>query len=330
MKTNVNFIQSKVNTTTTEKDQALTTKNNLFFEMIIEGLSKLDENQWEHYLKDTIDVIPKNAFSKQKYTRFNRLILYIDLLVNQFETPYYATFNQISKAGGILSKGAKSVIIQYFNFDVKHRTTNQRISISEYRMLKENEKEFYDVRSFLKCYRVFNISLIKNLESIDLNAKIFDLSDDLDIFQDLPSAELLIEKLIDFKALKLKFSLCDTASYSPNLDFVNMPNKKYFKDDIKYYSTLFHELIHWTGNPIRLNRFEVGIKPSTDVYAFEELIAEMGAMLLYFDFELKDEFINSLVYLKNWVKHTSNNENQIEVLSNAFHESKRAVNYIYN
>jgi len=329
MKTNVNFIQSKVNTTSTEIDQAFTTKNNSFFEMIIEGLSKLDETKWEHYLKDTIDVIPKNAFTKQKYTRFNRLILYIDLLVNQFETPFYATFNQISKAGGILSKGAKSVLIQYFNFDVKHKKLNKRISMTEYRLLNDNEKEFYIVRSYLKNYRVFNISLISNLDSIDLDAKNIDLSDDMLSFEDLPSAEKLIEDLVGYRELRLKFSLRDTASYSPSLDEINMPHKQYFKDDIKYYSTLFHELIHWTGNPIRLHRFEIGDKPTTDVYAFEELVAEMGAMLLYFDFELKGEFINSLVYLKNWVKHTTNNENRIEVLSTAFYESKRAVNYIY-
>ncbi|RYE02901.1 MAG: hypothetical protein EOP33_09935 [Rickettsiaceae bacterium] len=61
-----------------------------------------------------------------------------------------------------------------------------------------------------------------------------------------------------------------------------MPNTAYFKDDQKYYSTLFHEIIHWTGHESRLNRFG-NTAPTSEKYAVEELIAEMGAMLIYFD-----------------------------------------------
>jgi antirestriction protein ArdC len=44
-------------------------------------------------------------------------------------------------------------------------------------------------------------------------------------------------------------------------------------------STAFHETIHWTGHPSRLDR-NLKTKFRSDVYAFEELIAEMGAAFL--------------------------------------------------
>lgn len=314
----------------TEKDQALTSKNNLFFEMIIDGLSKLEKNEWEHYLKQDLDFIPKNACTKKTYTRLNRLTLYINMIINQFQTPFYATFNQISKVGGKLKKGSKSVVIQYFNFDIKHNTTNIRISLSEYNQLSEVQKLNYTVRSFVKYFRVFNVSLIENLQDIDFNNLITEFDEQDEVFTDIQEAEKLIENLQENKGLILKFAKCADAFYSPLSDTVTMPNKDLFKDDIKYYSTLFHELIHWTGNPSRLNRFELGKRESKEKYAFEELIAEIGAMLIYFDFELTEEFTNSLVYLKGWVKHTNSDLKQVETLSEAFSQSKKAVNFIYN
>lgn len=298
--------------------------------MIIDGISNLDQTEWEHYLKSDLDFTPKNAFTKRPYTRFNRLSLFLDMIINQFEHPFYATFNQISKAGGKLKKGSKSAIIQYFNFDVKHNITKKRITLFEYNKLSEAEQKNYTVKSFLKYFRVFNISWIENINEVDFSNLNLEESEEQDeVFTDIENAEILIEKLINTKDLKLRFSKSTTAYYSPSLDVVNMPEKQYFKDDVKYYSTLFHELIHWTGNPTRLNRFAIGSSETREKYAFEELVAEMGAMLIYFDFELTEEFKNSLVYLKGWVKQTKKDETQTETLSEAFSESKKAVNFIY-
>jgi hypothetical protein len=41
---------------------------------------------------------------------------------------------------------------------------------------------------------------------------------------------------------------------APTQDFVGMPNRAPFRDEAGYYTTLFHELVHSTGNEKRLNR----------------------------------------------------------------------------
>src|SRR5690606_4076176 len=45
------------------------------------------------------------------------------------------------------------------------------------------------------------------------------------------------------------------AYYAPTLDRVQMPELKSFVSSQAYHATLFHELIHSTGHPTRLNRF---------------------------------------------------------------------------
>jgi antirestriction protein ArdC len=61
-----------------------------------------------------------------------------------------------------------------------------------------------------------------------------------------------------------------------------MPSKASFIDTKtasateNFYSVLLHELTHWTGAPNRLNRVKGSLFGSPE-YAFEELIAELGA-----------------------------------------------------
>lgn len=72
------------------------------------------------------------------------------------------------------------------------------------------------------------------------------------------------------------------AFYQPSLDYIGMPPRKAFKGSKtsdateSYYSTLLHELTHWTGHPSRLKR-DLSGRFGNDAYAFEELVAEIGA-----------------------------------------------------
>ncbi|MFH2013789.1 MAG: zincin-like metallopeptidase domain-containing protein [Patescibacteria group bacterium] len=69
------------------------------------------------------------------------------------------------------------------------------------------------------------------------------------------------------------------AYYSPNNDYINIPEKENFINSEMYYSTLFHELIHSTGHKKRLNRKGVNdiVSFGSDKYSEEELTAEIGA-----------------------------------------------------
>ncbi|MDZ7790378.1 MAG: zincin-like metallopeptidase domain-containing protein [Xanthomonadales bacterium] len=69
-----------------------------------------------------------------------------------------------------------------------------------------------------------------------------------------------------------------------------------------YYSVLLHELVHWTGHPSRENR-NGPFEEFRENYAFEELVAELGAAFLCSEFELEDvPRKNHAQYLNHWLQ----------------------------
>lgn len=74
----------------------------------------------------------------------------------------------------------------------------------------------------------------------------------------------------------VKHSSVRGASYSPSQDEISMPEHDRWKQPDRYWSTLIHELIHWTGHQTRLNR-DLSTSMMSIEYAREELVAELGA-----------------------------------------------------
>jgi antirestriction protein ArdC len=99
----------------------------------------------------------------------------------------------------------------------------------------------------------------------------------------------------------------NAASYSLIADVVSLPDPEQFDGDEEYYCTLFHELIHSTGNKKRLGRIEPALFGS-DPYAREELVAEIGASFLAgvagFEEAGGDQ---SAAYIAHWLTAIRNN-----------------------
>jgi len=56
-----------------------------------------------------------------------------------------------------------------------------------------------------------------------------------------------------------------------------MPDLSVFESEGRYYATLLHELVHWSGAVPRLNR-DLSGRFGSKQYAAEELIAELGGI----------------------------------------------------
>ena len=78
------------------------------------------------------------------------------------------------------------------------------------------------------------------------------------------------------------------AFYRPSTDSIQLPPREAFIGSPtstpaeSYYSTLLHELVHFTSHESRCNR-QLGKRFGDDAYAMEELIAELGAAFLCAD-----------------------------------------------
>ena len=106
----------------------------------------------------------------------------------------------------------------------------------------------------------------------------------------------------------------DRACYNAALDKIYMPKPvDFFSTEAGqsrdyYYTTLLHELVHWTGHYSRLNRLNHHVtytrkdKEFWQHYAFEELVAEIGTAMLsaYFGLSkgVREDHIN---YLAIWM-----------------------------
>jgi antirestriction protein ArdC len=80
-----------------------------------------------------------------------------------------------------------------------------------------------------------------------------------------------------------------------------MPGLNLFNTPEHFYSTAFHELVHWTGAKDRLDR-QLSTRFGSQAYAAEELVAEMGAAFLAADWSIENVTRQDHAsYLSNWL-----------------------------
>lgn len=299
-------------------------KSDTFIERILENLDQVNTNDWEMY-SDLSTVYPSNLFSGNRYQGYNILALYLDTIIKKFSSAKYATFNSIVKAGGRLKKGSKGCLIEFFTYIFKDKESGKTVKKEAVEIMSEEEKKKIVKVPCVRNYIVFNSEQIENLQEIKMS-----IPEENEIesqILEIQNSENFISKIIKNGNLVLRYSMNEIAYYTPVSDFVMLPKKQYFISGSKYYSTLFHEILHWTGHSTRLNRNLKG-HDDKESYSFEELVAEMGSMLLCLQFGISEEFINSVRYLKSWAG--SNSKDRASKIRIAFVESKKGKKFLEN
>lgn len=91
------------------------------------------------------------------------------------------------------------------------------------------------------------------------------------------------------------------ACYLPLADRIQLPAPARFHDAASRLATWAHEAIHSTGHPSRLAR-DLGSPFGSDAYAREELVAELGAVLLGERLAIGSDTANHAAYLEHWCR----------------------------
>ena len=91
-----------------------------------------------------------------------------------------------------------------------------------------------------------------------------------------------------------------TACYVPSADRIHLPERAAFTSAAAFYATWGHEAIHSTGHASRLARDLEG-EMGSPAYAREELVAELGAVLLGDRLEIGSDVANHAAYLASWI-----------------------------
>ena len=120
------------------------------------------------------------------------------------------------------------------------------------------------------------------------------------------------------------------ACYTPATDTLHLPSPACFQSPEAYYATVFHELVHATGHPSRLNRATlIDLCVFGDpTYAKEELVAEMGASYLCGVCGIANVTLaNSAAYLQSWVAAL---HHDATLLVQAAAQAQKAADYLQN
>jgi len=244
--------------------------------------------------------MPVNFITKKAYRGINCLLLRL----TDFSEPYFLTFNQTQKLGGTVKPGSKSNIVIYWNW-INSKTEKDS---------QGNPKKV----PLLRYYRVFNIQQVSGIE---YQTEVKQLSN----FEKNENCECVFNNYA--KGPKLIHEE-QRAYYRVSDDLVNLPQKETFINTEKYYATLFHEIVHSSGNEYRLNRegiVKVSSFGSVD-YSKEELIAETGAAFLCAKTGIENITLeNSIAYIDSWLSVLKKDS---RFLIDATAQAQKAVDYI--
>jgi antirestriction protein ArdC len=232
--------------------------------------------------------MPFNAVTGNRYQGLNALYLH---LFSSFKDPRWATFKQAQAKGWQVEKGAKGLMINFV------KTHDFKINLDENKqpVLNKNgqpDKIKVQLNSPIVTRAwVFNAEQIKGVPPLPIREAKETL------WQKLARADNIIKT----SGAKVEHVGGSAAFYSPLFDKINMPERSQFETADRYYSTLLHELGHWTGHQSRLNRAFTG-RFGTPDYAREELRAEIASMMLGSELKIGHDPKHHVAYVESWVK----------------------------
>ncbi len=264
-----------------------------------------------------------NPVTGKFYGGNNLLVLWNECLKNDYPTNHWATFKQWQRArrGSKVRKGEKGTLILFaIPRTAFVRKEGKKVDQLNFEFINEEERERAKKNFYFRYFWVFNVAQIDGY--------------------DLKQSSLFDENATDLERLKrfvnntgatIKFG-GDRAFYSIVEDFIQMPELARFKSnreisqELNYYSTLLHEIIHWTGHNSRCSR-QFGWKFGDNAYAFEELVAELGGAILSTQFNTQPvPRDDHAVYLNSWLNVL---ENDFSYFTEALELARTAIYWLY-
>lgn len=235
------------------------------------------------------------------YNGINVVLLWGEAAGRGFTRSTWMTFRQALALGAHVRKGERGSTVVYANQIVREDTDETGEGV-EQRI------------PFLKAYTVFNVDQIDGLPDRYGEPEVQAINAD--------------ERIARVDAF---FRNCGadirhgggSAYYAPGPDHVHMPPFECFVDADAYYSTLGHEMTHWTRHPTRLDRDFGRHRFGDPGYAREELVAELGAAFLCADLGLALEpREDHAAYIGHWLQVLKDDKRFI--VSAASHAQKAA------
>lgn len=256
-----------------------------FAEKIIEDL-KCGVAPWQKPWRPGEVFPPMNPVSGTVYSGINRVML----SRYGFDDPRWMTLRQANTVDCRVRKGEKSQCIVYWQFSKEEPARDgdgKPVLDDEGNQVMEKVEL---TRPIVHFSSVFHVSqLAGEIPPLDKSVLVppWDPNE---------KAEAILQN----SGAVIKHNQRNRAFYSLSTDEICLPPKDHFMGQDTYYATALHELGHWTGHVSRLAR-EFGPFGS-EVYAREELRAEIASWMLGQDLSIGHDPDQHLAYVGSWIK----------------------------
>jgi len=276
------------------------------------------QNEWFSFKKEPVAF---NPLSDRAYTGINQFLLNMSAFHKGYFLNRWLTFKMVNDLKGSIDKGSKATAIifadrMYIDEKLQQNVTNfvkTMISAGKANEINPNIKGI----PFIKEYYVFNVSQVKGLPE-----QYYKKEETKDLTPVEKNEEA--ERITANCGASFLTQPQNRAFYNTGKDLIILPEDKQFKDTEGYYTVLFHELGHWTGNKTRLDRKLNGDKYD---YAREELTAELCAAFCCARLGMESKISNNAEYIKSWLQLLK--DDRTAVVKAAAHAQK-AADYIFS
>lgn len=227
---------------------------------------------------------PVNIASGKAYNGVNIISLWAAAQMKGFSTGVWGTYRQWQAKGCQVRKGEKAALVVFYKeFEVEERDP-------------ETGETSLETRLMAKASWAFNADQVDGYEAEPL-------PEPTDPVQVVTAADAFVQAT----GAEIRHG-GNRAYYQPAGDFIQMPEPaRFLGSDTStatetFYSTLLHELCHWSGHESRCAR-QMGKRFGDDAYAMEELVAELGAAFLCADLGVTAQpRPDHAAYLEHWLK----------------------------
>ena len=256
---------------------------NLLQTKVIDILNK-GINPWQ------VEERARNGMSDRYYSGANALMLNISsLLFHEGDMRWY-TLNQANKIGSHVIKGQKATPAYFFQNTVERPKKDEDGNIVK----DANGLTVYEIVNIPPLFKVYYVFNARQLDPIPPRK---------DVKHDTAYDKELAESMLSNTPVSIDYvqNPKQTPSYIPGKDLIRIPLRSSFPDETEFFSTIFHEMAHSTGAVNRLAR-KIENPFGNEPYAIEELVAEITALSLCEDCNMKYTNTSSAYYIASWLQ----------------------------
>ena len=243
---------------------------------------------------------PTSMSTGREYRGINWLILGMARAANGYTSGRWATYKQWKSRGAQVRKGEKGeMVVLYKPIVIKDKETGEKKSIR-----------------LLRTFSVFNADQVDGYDA--------PAADDFE-WSEMPATAA--DDLAERAGAIVKNADPSSAFYVPSRDYINMPQQCQFSSAESYAGTLLHELTHWSGHESRCDR-KIKNQFGTKDYAYEELVAELGAAMMCGSLGISPEpREDHAKYLNAWIERL---KSEPKLILSAAAKANQAAEWIFD